>query len=105
MEEIVRGTTPTIKYTFSTINTSNLTVAKLVIQNTNDSLVEKDLSAATIGTGYIQWVLPQSDTLALPDASYVTVKLDWLLNDGTRGIGKTIDLKVSSSAVNEVISG
>ena len=105
MDEIVRGTTPTIKYTFATIDTSNLTAAVLKIKSNDTDLITKEKTAATVGTGYIQWTLSQSETLSLTDGSYVSVCLDWLLSDGTRGIGKTITIKVSSSAVNEVISG
>lgn len=101
--EIVRGTTPTIRYTFSSVSVSNITVAKLLIEQ-GDIKIEKGLSDATTGQGYLEWTLSQTDTLSLQDKKACRIRLDWKLQDGTRGIGKTVSsVDVRSSAYNEVI--
>lgn len=99
---IVRGTTPTIRYTFSTIDVNNIIVAKLILEQGN-TVIEKDLSDATVGETYVEWTLSQEETLMLNEKPNCLVRLDWKLQDGTRGIGKTANADVTSSAVNDVL--
>jgi hypothetical protein len=102
--EIVRGTTPTIRYTFSTINIGDIAVAKLILRQASTVVISKELEDSTAGDSYIEWKLTQEDTLSLTDGTYVKISLDWLLNDGTRGVGNSITVYISSSAINEVIN-
>jgi len=102
--EIVRGTTPTIRYTFSTVDVADITTAILMIKQNGAKVIDRGLDTATIGTAYLEWKLTQAETLKLTEDILADICLDWLLNDGTRGIGKTATVQVSSSAKNEVIS-
>lgn len=100
---LVRGTTPTIKYTFTSIEPSQITIAKLVIDQ-GTPVIEKDLTEATIGEDYLEWTLTQSETLSLTSSINAKIKLDWVLVGGTRGVGNTMLVDVTNSAVNEVLS-
>lgn len=102
MNELVRGTTPTIRYTFPVVDTSKLTVAKLVIEQ-GEAKITKELAEGTVEEGYVEWTLTQSETLSLTPNINAVIKLDWKLQDGTRGIGHTQTVQVTSSAINEVI--
>lgn len=103
MGNIVRGTTPLIRYTFDTISVNDITQAFIVLKQGCNDVVTKTLDDCTIGDGYIDCVLTQEDTLALCDKKPCDICLDWLLADGTRGVGRTAQVGVSNSAVNEVI--
>ena len=103
MTELIRGTTPVVRFTFSTISVADITTAYLVIRQGGADVIKKDISGATTGTGYIQWVLTQAETLALKLGVNADICLDWLLNDGTRGVGKTMRVTVGTSAINEVL--
>lgn len=81
MASIIRGTTPTFKYTFNTVDVTKITTAFLTIKSKTD--LEKDLSDAVVGTNYLAWTLTQSETLALGDQ--ISVMVNWKLQDGTRG--------------------
>lgn len=81
MANIIRGTTPTFKYTFKTVDVSNITVAYLNIKSKVD--IEKDMTEAVIGEDYIAWTLSQSETFSLGDQ--ISVMVNWKLQDGTRG--------------------
>ena len=100
---IIRGTTPTIKYAFKSIDVASIAAAYLVLEQEYEAKVVKDLTQATASAGVLEWKLAQADTLALTNGKLVRIRLDWRLSDGTRGIGKTVETSVTSSAVNGVI--
>lgn len=102
MANIVRGTTPLIRYTFNSITVTDITTAYLVLRQGKD-VVTKTLADCTVGDGFLDWVLTQEDTLALNDKRPCEICLDWLLNDGTRGVGRTAQVGVGNPAKNEVI--
>lgn len=102
--EIVRGTTPFIRYTFSTVNVADITTTYLMIEQDGAKVIDRGLDTATVGSNYLEWKLTQTETLKLTEDILANICLDWLLDDGTRGIGKTVTVQVSSSAKNEVIS-
>ena len=102
MEELIKGTTPTIKYSFSTVDVSDIVVALLKVTQ-KDIQVQKTLADANIDGNAMEWVLSQEDTLALKENQYAMITLDWLLNDGTRGAGKTEIIKVIPSGTDEVL--
>lgn len=81
MASIIRGTTPTIKYTFNTIKVEDITAAYLSVKGA--TTLEKSLDVATVGEDYIAWTLSQAETLELGDS--ISVMVNWLLEDGTRG--------------------
>ena len=65
---IARGTTPTIRYTFSLVDVSAIVVAYLTIKQ-GSLVIEKDLTSATIGDGYLD--------LALLGIEYQYHELGW----------------------------
>ena len=103
MATIIRGTTPTIRYTFSSVDVSDIDVAKLIIKQNGVSLISKELSDATVGETYLDWKLSQEDTFKLSKDLMAMVGLDWLLEDGTRGIGNSVLCSVCDPNYNQVI--
>lgn len=103
MGNIVRGTTPLIRYTFNSITVTDITTAYLVLKQGGNAVITKTLDDCTVGNGFLDWILEQEDTLALCDRRPCEICLDWLLNDGTRGVGRTAQVGVSNPAKNEVI--
>lgn len=102
---IIKGTTPTIRYIFKTIDTNDLAVAILKVSQGSVAVITKNISDAVIShdTKSIEWKLSQLETLGLDTKSMASISLDWLLIDETRGAGKTVNVKVVPSATNEVI--
>lgn len=90
MADIIRGTTPTIKFKFDTIKVSDITAAYLTIKA--GDTIEKDLAAAEIGSDYIAWKLTQAETLNFGDTIYAMI--NWKLSDGTRGASSKKAFKV-----------
>lgn len=88
MANIIKGTTPTFKYTFNTVDVSSITTAYLTIRVDNDQThdIEKDLTTATVDQTSISWTLTQTETLSFKDS--ISVMLNWKLADGTRGASK-----------------
>ena len=81
MARIIRGTTPTLKYIFKSVQVSDISIAYLTIKAKTD--IEKTLEEATVGTNYISWTLTQAETLSFGDS--IKAMVNWKLNDGTRG--------------------
>ena len=103
MNELIRGTTPTIKVTFSTVDVANITVAYLIIKQSAVDRVVKELSLATVDENSLSWLLTQTDTLGLTYGVNCEIYCDWKLTDGTRGRSKIPVLAVTNSGKNEVI--
>lgn len=80
---IIRGTTPTIKYTFSVVNPDTIVEAFLTIKQFGSVAVEKDISTMTTGEGYVTWELSQADTLALSARDSADIQLRYRTQDGT----------------------
>ena len=59
MVTIVRGTTPTIKYTFKTVDVANIDTAYLTFKYCGNVILERDITTATTGEDSISWVLDQ----------------------------------------------
>lgn len=102
MDNIIRGTTPTIKYTFKTVDPSTITAAYLTITNGATKL-EKELDTATVDAQNktISWKLSQTETLSLGDK--VTSMLNWKLPDGTRGASHKANLFIECNLKEVVI--
>lgn len=79
---IVRGTTPTVRFNFSAVDTANIVVAWLTIEQGGEEIISKDLSDATVGEGYLAWTLTQEETLAMSSKCDVSIQCRYLLNDG-----------------------
>lgn len=100
---IIQGTTPTIRYTFSTVNTADISVAFLSIKQYGRTIIEKDLSSATVEEGAISWKLLQQESLRLNRKVPATVYLSYLLIDGTRGEGQTEEATIDPTGKEAVI--
>ena len=104
MISIIRGTTPTVKYTFSKIDVDDLTAAYLTFEQCGSIIIEKDISVATIVDGEISWRLDQEDTLAAT-CGQAKMMLNWLLADGTRGASNELGVSFKDNQKDEVIDG
>ena len=102
MAEIIRGTTPTIKYTFKTVATADIAVAYLTAEQDGAVVIEKDLTDSTVGTGYLAWTLSQEETLSLKEKA-VSFMCNWKKADGTRGASKPMSVLIAGNYKSEVI--
>ena len=86
MSAIIRGTTPTIRYTFSSVQVSSIVAAYLTLKQ-GSTKIEYDLSTATVNTQckYLSWELTQNDTLKLNPNTNVEIQIRYRLNDDTAG--------------------
>lgn len=104
MDKVIRGTTPTIKFTFHDVDVNDITQAYLTIQQNNVTLVEKTISYATVEEdNSLSWRLEQAETLrfALGQAKAM---LNWLLEDGTRGASCEVCMSFIDNQKDEVIT-
>lgn len=80
---IIRGTTPTIRYTFRVVDPSKIVVAYLTMKQCGSIVVERDISTMTTGTGYVEWQLTQAETLELiSNNAPVDIQLRYRTQDG-----------------------
>ena len=93
MASIIRGTTPTLKYTFNDIQVSDITAAYLTIKA--KETIEKDLSVATVGQKDLSWKLTQAETIDFGDS--ISVMINWKLQDGTRGASEKTTIRVDEN--------
>lgn len=104
--EIIRGTTPTIEYTFRDIQADEIRQAYLTIIQ-GAVILERDLSTATVvvseSENKLTWTLTQEETLRFRDQAQAVVYLDWVTSDGTRGAGRTVQTGIAPTGKNEVI--
>lgn len=82
---VIKGTTPTIKYTYSTVDVSKITKATMTIKQDNTTICKRDLESAEIGDKYLQWTLTQAETLAINEHMNIQVQCKYKLEDGTVG--------------------
>lgn len=100
---VIRGTTPTVIFTFTDVDVGEITKAILTLKQDCTTVVEKDLSEATVGENSLSWLLSQEETLALSPRISVLIVCDWLLSSGIRGRSKEFISKVGNPGKNEVI--
>lgn len=102
MTKIIIGTTPTITYKFKVVDVSEITVAILTIKERGTTLIEKDLSDATVGEDTLSWTLTQEETLSI-GAKSASMMLNWKLADGTRGASDVVLITGGDNHIREVI--
>lgn len=102
MTKIIIGTTPTITYKFKVVDVSEITVAILTIKERGTTLIEKDLSDATVGEDSLSWTLSQEETLSIGVKS-ASMMLNWKLADGTRGASDVVLVTGGDNHIREVI--
>ena len=100
---VVKYTTPTIRITFPTIDTSTIAEAYLVFKYGGAAILTKPLSEAVVDEGVVSWTLSQTDTGALPLYKTVRVYCDWKLTSGTRGRSKFAEFHIVEPGKEEVI--
>lgn len=100
---LIRGTTPTIKFTFSEIDIQQIEAAILFIKQMDRTVIEKDISTATVNEFDISWTLSQSETLSLAPNVSAKILCDWKTAEGLRGRSEVFLTQVESSGKNEVI--
>lgn len=103
MAQIYKGTTPTITYTFRTVDVADIAVAILTVSVNGVVVLEKDLATATVGENTLSWLFSQEDTLAL-NGREADFMLNWLLSDGTRGVGAGATADILRNSIEEVIN-
>lgn len=102
MSRIILGTTPTIKYSFNTVDTAEIVTAILTIKRGGTILLRKDLDEATVEEGVLSWKLAQADTIRI-GAADAKMMLNWVTRDGTRGASAERDIKITDNHIPEVI--
>lgn len=100
---IIRGTTPTIIFTFSEINISDIVKAYIIIKQMGQIVIERDISTADQNADSLSWKLTQAETLSLAPMRQSEIYCDWVLNSGTRGRSKLHLENTENSGKNEVI--
>lgn len=103
MDEIIRGTTPTIEFVFSEINIQDIETAYIEIEQFNKQIIEKPFSDAIISDALISWTLTQRETLKLTEKVDARITCVWKLNSGLRGESDELIAKVKNTAKNEEI--
>ena len=101
--QIFRGTTPTIIFTFTSINPSDIETAYLVLKQGGEIVLEKGIDSAEKTESTISWLLSQEDTLLLTRDKPAEVYCDWRLISGLRGVSEAAQAKISDSGKDEVI--
>ena len=101
--KIIRGTTPTVKFTFKTIQVGNIRTAYLVIKRGGSAVFKKTDGNADAEENSLSFTLSQEETLSLPYGDNMTIGLDWLTVDGTRGRSNIEKLRTGDSGIEEVI--
>lgn len=104
MASIIKGTTPTFRFTFKDVDPSNVTVAYLTIKQNKELLVQRDLTTAIVNPTEhtIAYKLTQPETL-LFNKGKIMVMHNWLLMDGTRGASPEAEIQVLDNHKDEVI--
>lgn len=100
MIEIIKGTTPTIKYTYTNINPSTFTVALLTVKRNNTVLVERDLTTATIDGMTIAWTLTQAETLSVDGKAEIMCNF---VSAGIRGASKRTAVEFTTNHKEKVL--
>lgn len=102
--QIIRGTTPTITFTFNDMDPYDITKAVLAIKQSDVTVIEKtDGMTKTANT--ISWTLTQTETLSLSTSNNrALIVCDWLTTGGVRGRSVEQYVSVGEPAKNAEIS-
>lgn len=100
---IIRYTTPTIKFVFNTLDVGEIEDARLVIKQQRKAVITLDFAKATIGEGFVSWVLAQEDTAKLKEFESAEVYCDWKTVSGTRGRSKMTICTVEPAGYEDII--
>lgn len=103
MAQIIRGTTPTIEYTFKKVAVSDITTAIFTVKQHGEVLIERDLTTADVSEDSISWMLSQEECLTL-ELGRAALMVNWLTGDGTRGASNEVPVDVIQNHIPEVIT-
>ena len=98
---IIRGTTPTIQFSFKVVDPSTISKAILTIKKGGEIAIEKALESASVGETSLSWTLTQAETLSVAGAA--EIMLNWVTQDGTRGASKAATASFTPNHIEEVI--
>ena len=104
MNALIRGTTPTITFTFDSVDPANFADYCLTIKSVTDldtPIIQT--STATVGTGILSFTLTQAQTLALTAGDTVNVYCDWLTSGMVRGRSVVATCRVFETGKDEVM--
>lgn len=85
---IIRGTDSDIQITFNTVNPATITTAYLTIDQGGKTVLEKDLTTATVGQKTLTWTLSQAETLSLSTYRDVSIQCRYKVNGTKAGATK-----------------
>lgn len=100
---LIRGTTPTITFTFAKIDISEIEVAYLFIKQNDKDVIYRTIQDASVDESSISWTLTQRETLNLKEGITASIICDWRTNQGLRGRSNVFTTTVESSGKNGVI--
>lgn len=103
MGSIIRGTTPTIKFSFRQIDPADIFTAFLVVKQLGAVKIRLPLEAAARDESSLSWMLTQEQTLSLSPGREVTIVCDWKLHNGVRGRSEEAVYSTEEPGVKEVI--
>lgn len=101
--EIIRGTTPTLIFTFDTIDVDDISVAYLLVKQSGNTVIEKTFEDSTISEEKLMFSFTQAETLSLAQGVPASVVLDWKTIAGIRGRSNIYRFDVKQAGVDEVI--
>ena len=91
---IIRGTTPTITYTFKTVNVTDLAVANMTLRQ-GCLEITKEITDATVvhseSENYLEWTLTQAETLSINEECNIRVQCRWKTTGGIVGASPITD--------------
>ena len=100
MIEIIKGTTPTIKYTYETADPSLFTTAVMTVKRNHSVLIERDLTTATIDGQTIAWTLTQEETLAVDGTAEIMCNF---VAAGIRGASRRTAVEFTTNHKEQVL--
>ena len=109
MSQIIQGTTPTIVYTFSSVDVEDITTAELTFKGNSAIVLQKHIAAATVtpatqtAPGTIAWKLSQAETIELYKSGKLGMMCNWKTTDGTRGASAETIVFFTANHIAEVI--
>ena len=79
---IVRGTTPTVDYSFSTIDPRTLDACYMTISQDGETIIERDSETMNATSTTASWELTQEDTLGLIAGKKCEIQLRYVTSGG-----------------------
>ena len=93
---IARGTTPSLTFTFHTVNVSDIEVAYLTVEQLDENIIEKTKADAMVDPEKrtITWTLTQEETLSLNSRKETNLQLRYRLVDNSAFVSQIYPVEV-----------